>query len=258
MNAASTFPLTNQQTMTTDFPKSVEAPVLRFFHSPVTWDSGVKNGGMTAVVKLPDGDWNDVLVYEPDAPDETWWDVLPRNTVIRAAIREPAKKNPKDLIAFALPLKNQPSATQKLLAQLMDNDKADDQPNQPEPTDGDKLEAQLKEEVEKKQRNTLLIQRSKRLQRLILMGEWLEKNESALKCIQSTICTSVFRWYDDNTEEADSTALHEMLDALHLSMDLIRDMRQKCWCPDTDCDGILYYTDGTGKPVEVINLNEVS
>lgn len=255
MNAAFTFTSTNPSTMTTEHPKSIEAPILRFFHSPVSWDKGVKNGGMTAVLKLPDGEWNDVLVYQPDAPNENWWDVLPRNTVIRAAIREPAKKNPKDLIAFALPLKNQPSATQDLIAKLMSNDQ-DDQ--QPELTEGDKLEAQLKEDVEKKRRNQTLLAQGKRLQRLVLMGEWLEKNESALKCIQSTICTSVFRWYDDNSEEADTTALHEMLDALHLNMDLIRDMRQKCWCPDTDCDGTLYYTDGAGKAVKVIDLNEVA
>ena len=98
---------------------------------------------------------------------------------------------------------------------------------------------------------------SKRLQRLILMGEWLEKNESALKCIQSTITNTVFAWYDDNSEEADTTALHQMMDALHFHMDLIRDLRQSCWCPDTDCDGTLYYRGHDGKPVKVIDLNEV-
>ena len=89
------------------------------------------------------------------------------------------------------------------------------------------------------------------------MGEWLEKNESALKCIQSTITSTVFDWYDDNSEEADTTALHKMLDALHFHMDLIRDLRVSCWCPDTDCDGTLYYKGHDGKPVKVIDLNEV-
>jgi hypothetical protein len=92
---------------TTNFPKSVEAPIIRFFHSPISWDKGVKNGGMTAVVKLPadqnEGGWNDVLVYQPDMDGDKWWDLVPRNTVIRVSIREVAK-NKQDLIGFALPL----------------------------------------------------------------------------------------------------------------------------------------------------------
>jgi hypothetical protein len=49
----------------------------------------------------------------------------------------------------------------------------------------------------------------------------------------------------------------KMMDALHFHMDLIRDLRQNCWCPDTDCDGTLYYKGHDGKPVKVIDLNEV-
>ena len=128
---------------------------------------------------------------------------------------------------------------------------------QPEPSEGDKLEAQLKEDIEKKQRLEITKAHGRRLQRLILMGEWLEKNESALKCIQATITSSVFAWYDDNSDEADGTALHQMLDALHFHIDLIRDLRVSCWCPDTDCDGTLYYRGHDGKPVKVIDLNEV-
>jgi len=245
---------------TTNFPKSVEAPITRFFHSPVSWDKGVKNGGMTAVVKLPadqnEGDWNDVLVYQPDMDGDKWWDLVPRNTVIRVSIREVAK-NKQDLIGFALPLKNQPSELQALIAEKLEVEQEKKEEIQPEPSEGDKLEAQLKEEVEKKQRLQIMKAQSKRLQRLILMGEWLEKNESALKCIQSTITNTVFAWYDDNSEEADTTALHQMMDALHFHMDLIRDLRQSCWCPDTDCDGTLYYKGHDGKPVKVIDLNEL-
>jgi len=246
---------------TTNFPKSVEAPIIRFFHSPVSWDKGVKNGGMTAVVKLPadqneDG-WNDVLVYQPDVDGDKWWDLVPRNTVIRVSIREVAK-NKQDLIGFALPLKNQPSELQALIAEKLEAELEKEEPAQPEATEGDKLEAQLKEDVEKKRRHQSLLANGKRLQRLILMGEWLEKNESALKCIQSTICTAVFAWYDDNSEKCDTTALHQMMDALHLQMDLVRDLRHGCWCPDKDCDGTLYYKGNDGKPVKVIDLNEVS
>jgi hypothetical protein len=245
---------------TTNFPKSVEAPIIRFFHTPVSWDKGVKNGGMTAVVKLPadqnEGDWNDVLVYEPDSPGESWWDLVPRKSVIRVSIREVAK-NKQDLIGFALPLQNQPSELQALIAEKLEVEQEKKEEVQLEPSEGDKLEAQLKEEVEKKQRLQIMKAQSKRLQRLILMGEWLEKNESALKCIQSTITNTVFAWYDDNSEEADTTALHQMMDALHFHMDLIRDLRQSCWCPDTDCDGTLYYKGHDGKPVKVIDLNEL-
>jgi len=245
---------------TTNFPKSLEAPIIRFFHTPVSWDKGVKNGGMTAVVKLPDdkntGGWNDVLVYEPDSPGESWWDLVPRKSVIRVSIREVAK-NKQDLIGFALPLQNQPSELQALIAEKLEVEQEKKEEVKPEPSEGDKLEAQLKEEVEKKQRLAIKKAHSKRLQRLILMGEWLEKNESALKCIQSTITNTVFAWYDDNSEEADTTALNQMMDALHFHMDLIRDLRQNCWCPDTDCDGTLYYKGHDGKPVKVIDLNEL-
>ena len=245
---------------TTNFPKSVEAPIIRFFHSPVSWDKGVKNGGMTAVVKLPEDKntegWNDVLVYEPDSPGESWWDLVPRNTVIRVSIREVAK-NKQDLIGFALPLKNQPSELQALIAEKLEIKEEKKEEIQSEPSEGDKLEALLKEDVEKKRRRQSMLASSKRLQRLVLMGEWLEKNESALKCIQSTITSTVFDWYDDYSEEADTTALHKMLDALHFHMDLIRDLRVSCWCPDTDCDGTLYYKGHDGKPVKVIDLNEV-
>jgi len=245
---------------TANFPKSVEAPIIRFFHSPVSWDKGVKNGGMTAVVKLPDDKntegWNDVLVYESDDPSVSWWDLVPRNTVIRVSIREVAK-NGRDLIGFALPLQNQPSDLQALIAEKLEIEDEKKEEIKSEPSEGDKLEAQLKEEVEKKQRLSILKTHSKRLQRLILMGEWLEKNETALKAIQSTVCTSVFRWYDDSSEEADTTCLQELLDGLHLYMEVIRDIRGKCWCPDTDCDGALYWTGHDGKPVKVIDLNEL-
>jgi len=245
---------------TTNFPKSVEAPIIRFFHTPVSWSKGVKNGGMTAVVKLPDDKntegWNDVLVYEPDSPGESWWDLVPRKSVIRVSIREVAK-NKQDLIGFALPLQNQPSELQALIAEKLEVEQEKKEEVKPEPSEGDKLEAQLKEEVEKKQRLQIMKAQSKRLQRLILMGEWLEKNETALKAIQSTVCTSVFRWYDDSSEQADTTCLQELLDGLHLYMEVIREIRGKCWCPDTDCDGTLYWTGHDGKPVKVIDLNEL-
>jgi hypothetical protein len=88
--------------------------------------------------------------------------------------------------------KNQPSDLQALIAEKLEVEEEKKEEAQPEPSEGDKLEAQLWHEVVKKQRLEVSKAHSKRLQRLILMGEWLEKNESALKCIQSTITSTIF------------------------------------------------------------------
>lgn len=192
------------------FPKSIEAPITRFFQSPVKWDKGVPNGGMTAVLKLPDGDWNDVLVYPPDSPDEDWFEYVPRNSVIRASIREPAKKNPKDLIAFALPLKNQPSATQELIRARI----AEESEERAEAiTEVDKLEEQLKAEVEKKQHLETLEQYLPRLRMLIKKGEWLDNNESGLLLAQSAICRAYYEWGEDDSPQADTIFTENVLDA---------------------------------------------
>ena len=239
----------------TTFPKSIEAPIERFFHTPVSWDKGVRNGGMTAVIKHPDANWNDVLVYQPDSPGENWWDLVPRHAVIRASIREPAKKNPKDLIAFALPLKNQPSATQELIKSLQSEEITEE--TEPGLTDGDKLEEQIQEDIKRKQDRQIQLAQSKRLQRLALMGEWLESNEKALVMAQGMICNAFFEWCEDSSEEADTKCLHEMMDAIHYIIEIGGKLRSNCWCPDKEYDGALYYHGHDGQPVKVIDLNEL-
>ena len=239
----------------TTFPKSIEAPITRFFHSPINLDKGVKNGGMTAVLKLPEGDWNDVLVYQPDSPGENWWDLVPRGTVIRASIREPGKKNPKDLIAFALPLKNQPTATQELIKSLQSEEITDE--TKPGLTDGDKLEEQIQKDIKRKQERSIQLAQAKRLQRLALMGQWLESNEKALVMAQGMICNAFFEWCEDSSEKADTKCLHEMMDAIHYIIELGGKLRSNCWCPDKEYDGALYYHGSDGQPVKVIDLNEL-
>ena len=239
----------------TTFPKSIEAPITRFFHSPINWDKGVKNGGMTAVLKLPEGDWNDVLVYQPDSPGENWWDLVPRGTVIRASIRETGKKNPKDLIAFALPLKNQPTATQELIKSLQSEEITDE--TKPGLTDGDKLEEQIQKDIKRKQERSIQLAQAKRLQRLALMGQWLESNEKALVMAQGMICNAFFEWCEDSSEKADTKCLHEMMDAIHYIIELGGKLRSNCWCPDKEYDGALYYHGSDGQPVKVIDLNEL-
>ena len=238
----------------TTFPKSIEAPITRFFHSPINWDKGVKNGGMTAVLKLPEGDWNDVLVYQPDSPGENWWDLVPRNAVIRASIREPAKKNPKDLIAFALPLKNQPSATQALIKSLQSEEI--DQDIKVGLTDGDKLEEQLKEEVLKKQQLEKLKTYLPRAQYLIKMGEWLDQNEAGLKLCQSQMADAFFEWCEDDSPDADSTLVHKTDDAFKYFIETIASLRQLCGCRDKERDGTLYLSFPGGKVETIIDLNE--
>jgi hypothetical protein len=239
----------------TNFPKSIEAPITRFFHSPVSWDKGVKNGGMTAVLKLPEGEWNDVLVYQPDSPGENWWDLVPRNAVIRASIREPAKKNPKDLIAFALPLKNQPSGTQALIKSLQSDEI--DQESEIGLTDGDKLEEQLKEEVLKKQQFEKLKTYLPRAQYLIKMGEWLDQNEAGLKLCQSQMADAFFEWCEDDSPTADSTLVHKTDDAFKYFIETIASLRQLCGCRNKERDGTLYLSFPDGKVETIIDVKEL-
>ena len=76
----------------TAFPKSIEAPITRFFHAPTRDNKGKKNGGMVAVLKFDESEWKgDVLVFEPDVDGAEWWSHVSRNAVIRASVREVAK-----------------------------------------------------------------------------------------------------------------------------------------------------------------------
>ena len=216
------------------YPKSIEAVPYRWFQTSKKESKGKKQGGKVAVLHSPNTSYNDVLVYEPD--NEDWWDIVPSNMPIRVAVREPAQ-NGLDLIAWALPLANQPSELQAVIKQR----KPDVQvmiEKKPDPT-----VAQKKGHVT-------------RAQRLILQGEWLEKHEQQLKVIQSSICNAMFDWYDDDSEDCDSTALNRMVDALHLFMDIGRDLRHSCFCPDSNREGILYYHGYKDSVTELMNLNK--
>lgn len=240
----------------TAFPKSIEAPITRIFHAPTRDNKGKKNGGMVAVLKFDQSEFaweGDVLVFEPDVDGAEWWSHVSRNAVIRASVRELAK-NKEDLIGFALPLKNQPTATQEMVRARI----AEESKEQAEViTEVDKLEEQLKIDIKQKQERSIQLAQAKRLQRLALMGEWLEGNEKALTMAQGMICNAFFEWCDDHSEDADSKCLHEMMDAIHYIIELGGKLRSNCWCPDKEYDGALYYHGHDGQPVKVIDLNEL-
>lgn len=273
----------------TTFPKSIEAPITRFFHTPITWSKGVRNGGMTAVLKPSEGDWNDVLVYQPDSPGENWWDLVPRGTVIRASIREPGKKNPKDLIAFALPLKNQPTATQELIKSLQSEEITEETkpglthsdmleeikrlkdhgqkltPSQKmfdeqstgtssaKKSDGDKLEERLKEQMLKKQHLATLEAYLPRLQMLVDKGEWADDNESGLLMAQAVIARALREWSEDHSPSADSTFTTNVLDACNYIVDVMVPLRSAL-VSDKQQKGTLSVPCGQGSSKTVLDL----
>ena len=100
--------------MTTTQPKSIEGVPTRWFSRPLTTcrvdGKTYKAGGKVAVLNCPVPGWLFVQVYGPD--DEDWWDSVPSDMPIRAAIRN-AARNGEDLIGYALPLRNQPTALQQ-------------------------------------------------------------------------------------------------------------------------------------------------
>jgi uncharacterized Zn finger protein len=89
-----------------------------------------------------------------------------------------------------------------------------------------------------------------------LRGEWLEKHEAQLKVIQSTVSTAMAAWYEDDSDEADQIAIHQMNDALSLLVDVVRDLRYECFCPDEQRSGTLYYLGFKGDVTEVVNFNK--
>lgn len=221
-------------TETINYPKSIEAVPYRWRNLEQTVKNGKKQGGKTAFMHSPVEGFADVMVFEPDHED--WWAVVPSTVPIRAAIRGPAQ-NGNDLIAWALPLANQPSETQAAIKErtlttpIMDQNKID-------------AEESLKRI------------HHERLQRLILKGEWLEKHETQLKVIQSTVVSAMGDWYDDDSETCHETAIFQMNDALSLLTDIVRDLRYECFCPDEQRKGVLYYHGFKGAVTEVVNFNK--
>ena len=221
-------------TETTTLPKNIEAVPYRWFHSKQTDSNGKKHGGKVAVMHSEHQGFVDVLVYEPD--NEDWWAIVPSTVPIRAAIRGPAQ-NGNDLIAWALPLANQPSETQAAIK---------------ERTLTTPIMDQNKNEAEERQRQM----HQERLQRLVLKGEWLEKYEAQLKVIQSAVVNAMGDWYDDDTETCHQDAIFAMNDALSLLTDIVRNLRYECFCPDEQRKGVLYYHGFKGAVTEVVNFNK--
>lgn len=221
-------------TTTINYPKSIEAVPYRWRNLEQAVKNGKKQGGKTAFMHSPIEGFADVIVFEPDHED--WWAIVPSTVPIRAAIRGPAQ-NGNDLIAWALPLANQPSETQAAIKERT-------------------LTTPIMEQNKKDTDNTIKQAHRERLQRLVLRGEWLEKHETQLKVIQSTVVNAMSRWYDDEEPECHETAIHEMNDALSLLTDIVRDLRYECFCPDKERKGALYYHGFMGTVTEVISFDK--
>ena len=221
-------------TETINYPKSIEAVPYRWRNLEQTVKNGKKQGGKTAFMHSPVEGFADVIVFEPDHED--WWAIVPSTVPIRAAIRGPAQ-NGNDLIAWALPLANQPSETQAAIK---------------ERTLTTPIMDQNKNEAEERQKQM----HQERLQRLVLKGEWLEKHETQLKVIQSAVVSAISTWYDDDSESCHETAIFEMNDALSLLTDIVRNLRYECFCPDEQRKGVLYYHGFKGAVTEVVNFNK--
>jgi len=233
----------------TTFPKSIEAPVVRFFYTRARENKGKKNGGMVAVLKLPETEWNDVQVYQPDTDGEQWWSHLVQGMAIRVSVREVAK-NKQDLIAFALPLKNQPSATQEKIRASIAEEKKVAESAAP---DGDKLEQQLKQEVLKKQHLETLKQYLPRLRVLIKKGEWLDNNETGLLLAQSAICRAYYEWAEDESPSADTSFTENVLDACKYIVETMSELRGPL-LDGKEPDGTLSVTCRHGSSKTVLDL----
>lgn len=127
--------------------------------------------------------------------------------------------------------------------------------------DSQNIESQIMEDVKKMQADEIRLARSRRMQRLILKGEWLDRYEQQLKVIQSIFCNAVDEWSENEGEEADTVFTYQIMDAVHLYMEVTRSLRYSCFCPKKERDGILYMHDGIedNKTVfELINLKDLS
>jgi hypothetical protein len=221
-------------TETINYPKSIEGVPYRWRNLEQTVKNGKKQGGKTAFMHSPVEGFADVIVFEPDHED--WWAIVPSTVPIRAAIRGPAQ-NGNDLIAWALPLANQPSETQAAIKEC---------------TLTTPIMDQNKNEAEERQKQM----HQEKLQRLVLKGEWLEKHETQLKVIQSAVVSAISTWYDDDSESCHETAIFEMNDALSLLTDIVCNLRYECFCPDEQRKDVLYYHGFKDAVIEVVNFNQ--
>lgn len=251
--------------MTRAYPKNAfVSEVLRTNWTEANDNSKKKTGGLSAIVRIPDElneeEWGEVQVFQPDNEEEHpgWYDLVTKELEIRLCVRGEAKRE-NELIGKALPLKNQPTLTQRIIkAKLGVKEDPEKEPIAAiEVTEGDKLEEQLKLEVEKKQRLELLKTYSHRVQYLIRMGEWLDKHESGLKLCQSQMADAFFEWCEDNSPRADETLVHKTDDAFKYFIETIASLRQICGCRDKERDGTLYLTFPDGRIETILDLNDL-
>ena len=249
--------------MTKTFPKSAEGAIDRFRTFPETWENGIRNGGTAAIFPVPekvnpDGTFRDVLCFQPDKDGEDWWEYLEEGMVIRTNPYKIAN-NKEDLMAHALVLKRQPSETQAAIGKKMVAAGKVEQKELEavEVTEGDKLEEQLKQEVEKKQRLEKLKTYRHRVQYLIRMGEWLDKHETGLKLCQSQMGDAFFEWCEDDSPSADETLVQKTTDGFKYFIETIASLRQICGCPDKERDGTLYLTFPDGRIETILDLNDL-
>jgi hypothetical protein len=144
---------------TKTYPKSIEGVPYRWIGTPQTVarvdGHTYKSGGRTAVLNCPVPGWHDVLVYEPDSED--WWDLLPSDARIRAAVRGPAR-NGEDLVGYALPLRNQPSELQAYIREQQGRQQVAAEPEavieQPELVFEEAAKPRLKRQSDRRPRGT--------------------------------------------------------------------------------------------------------
>lgn len=248
--------------MTKTFPKSAEGAIDRFRTFPETWEKGVRNGGTAAIFPVPekvnpDGTFRDVLCFQPDKDGEDWWEYLEEGMVIRTNPYKIAN-NKEDLMAHALVLNRQPSETQAAIGKKMvaagkveqKELEAVQAPN------GDKLEEQLKAEVEKKQHLETLKQYLPRLRMLIKKGEWLDNNETGLLLAQSAICNALCEWSEDYSPDADSTFAQNVMDACKYLVDAMVPLRGPLF-DGKEPEGTLSVTCRHGQAKTVLDLKHL-
>lgn len=126
--------------------------------------------------------------------------------------------------------------------------------------DSQNIESQIMEDVKKMQADEIRLARSRRMQRLILKGEWLERFEQQLKVLHGVFGDAFYEWCEDDSKSADTTFTYEVIEAMKLYLEIGRSLRFSCFCPKKERDGILYMHDGIedDKTIfELINLKDL-
>lgn len=250
--------------MTRTFPKNAfVAEVQRTSWAPENYEHKVKNGGVFAILQIPadlnEDAWGDVMVHEPDNEEEFpgWFEYVEKGMELRVVIQRPAKRA-NELYAHSLRLRNQPTLTQRIIkAKLGVKQAAEEKPLEAvQAPNGDKLEEQLKLEVEKKQHLETLKHYLPRLRYLIKKGEWLDNNDTGLLLAQSTICKALYEWSEDYSPDADSTFAQNVMDACKYLIDAMVPLRGPLFDSE-EPEGTLSVTCRHGSSKTVLDLKHL-